>query len=108
MEKLRKVSQGVKRLVLDVLKPYKPTLPELALHLGSMKGVEEVNITLVEVDQDTKNVKVTIEGDAIELNRVEKAVKDCGASIQSVDEVVVRKGLVEKAGGRILRDAHAR
>ncbi len=98
MEKLRKVSQGVKRLVLDVLKAYNPTLPELALRLGYIESVEEVNITLVEADQDTKNVKVVIEGDAIELNRVEETLKDCGASIKSVDEVVVRKVLVEKAG----------
>ena len=97
MEKLRKVSQGVKRLVLDVLKPYQPTLLEIALHLGSTQSVEELNIALVEVNHNTKNLRVTIEGDAIELNRVEKAVKDCGASIQSVDEVVVRKGFVKKA-----------
>ncbi len=85
------MSRGVKRLVLDVLKPFRPRVPELALCLGSAKSVEGVNVFLIEVDQDAENVKIAIEGDDISLNHVETALKECGATIKSIDEIVVRK-----------------
>jgi len=91
------VQHGVKRLVLDVLKPHEPPLPELAARLSSMKGVDGVNISLVEIDQDTESVKITIEGESIDINHVETTMKDCGAVIHSIDEVAVGKRLVEKA-----------
>ena len=90
------MQHGVKRLVLDVLKPHEPPLPELAARLSSMEGVDGVNISLVEIDQDTESVKITIEGKSINLNHVETTMKDCGAVIHSIDEVAVGKKLVEK------------
>lgn len=90
------MKQGVKRLVLDVLKPHEPDLPELATRLSSMEGIDGVNISLVEIDQSTESVRVTIEGDSINLNKVESTIKDCGAAIHSVDEVAVGKRLVQK------------
>lgn len=90
------MQHGVKRLVLDVLKPHEPPLPELAARLSSMEGVDGVNVSLVEIDQDTESVKITIEGKSINLNHVETTMKDCGAVIHSIDEVAVGKKLVEK------------
>lgn len=90
------MKQGVKRLVLDVLKPHEPDLPELATRLSSMEGIDGVNISLVEIDQSTESVRITIEGDSINLNKVESTIKDCGAAIHSVDEVAVGKRLVQK------------
>ena len=62
-----------------------------------MEGVDGVNISLVEIDQETESVRITIEGDDIDLNHVETTMKDCGAVIHSIDEVVVGKRLVQKA-----------
>lgn len=90
------MQQGVKRLVLDVLKPREPDLPELAARLGSVKGVDGVNISLVEIDQSTESVRITIEGNSINLNHLRDTMKDCGAVIHSIDEVAVGKRLVGK------------
>jgi len=90
----QKVQHGVKRVVLDVLKLREPSLPELATRLSSMKGVEGVNISLVEMDQNTESVKIAIEGDNININHVQEMLKDNGAVIHSIDEVVVGKKLV--------------
>lgn len=87
---------GVKRLVLDVLKPHEPHLPELAARLSSVDGVDGVNVSLVEIDQDTESVKITIEGDNINLNRLKTVMSDCGAVIHSIDEVAVGKKLIKK------------
>ena len=40
----------LRRLVLDVLKPHSPTLPEFAIKLSSMPGVDGVDVTLIEID----------------------------------------------------------
>ena len=43
------------------------------------------------MDQKTESVKVTVEGRDIDLDSVQKIMKDGGASIHSIDEVVVEK-----------------
>jgi hypothetical protein len=88
------VQHRIKRLVLDVLKLRDPPLPEFALTLCSVPKVEAVKVSLVEIDQNTESVKVTIEGEVVDLDYVNKLMKDYGAVVHSIDEVVVGKKLV--------------
>ena len=85
----------IKRIVLDVLKPHKPSLIDMSLRLSSLKGVDGVSLTLDEVDQETESVKVTIEGTSINYPSVEDALRELGAVIHSVDLVSSGKRLVE-------------
>ena len=85
----------IKRIVLDVLKPHKPSLVEMSLRLSTLKGVDGVSCTLDEVDQDTENVKVTIEGPSINYPSVEDTLRELGAVIHSVDLASSGKRLVE-------------
>ncbi|HEY4705120.1 MAG TPA: DUF211 domain-containing protein [Thermoplasmata archaeon] len=85
----------IKRIVLDVLKPHRPSIVEMSRKLTSIKGVDGVNCTLDEVDQETESVRVTIEGSAIDFERIEQALRETGAVIHSVDSVSVGKKLVE-------------
>ena len=77
----------LRRLVLDVLKPHSPTLPEFAIKLSSMPGVDGVDVTLIEIDKDTETLKVTIEGE-LDYNMVRSAIEERGGVIHSVDEVM--------------------
>ncbi len=92
----------LKRLVLDVLKPHKPSLIELAQRLSALKGIDGVNCSLDEVDQETETVKVTIEGSVIAYDSVEAVLRELGAVIHSIDEVAAGKRLVEDV--RTLQD----
>jgi len=85
----------IKRIVLDVLKPHKPSLVELSQRLASLKGVDGVNCSLDEVDQETESIKITIEGSSISYDTVENALRELGAVIHSVDLVASGKRLVE-------------
>jgi len=89
--KLTKVQHSIKRLVLDVLKLRDPPLPEFASTLCKLPSIEGVKVSLVEIDQNTESVKVTMEGDNINLDKVQRLMKDHGAVIHSIDEVVVQK-----------------
>ena len=86
----------IKRVVLDVLKPHHPGIVELSQRLSVLQGISGVNITIVEVDQDTETVKITIEGNAIIFDEVENAITEAGAVIHSVDSVSAGKRLVEE------------
>lgn len=86
----------IKRLVLDVLKPHHPSIIELSKRISNMAGILGVNCTIDEVDQDTESLKVTIEGNSINYEKVEKIIKECGAVIHSIDSVSTGKKLVER------------
>lgn len=81
----------IKKLVLDVLKPREPPIYELAAKLTTCQGVSEVNILLAEIDQNTESIKVSVNGDSIDINSIKKCIEEYGASIHSIDEVTVAK-----------------
>ena len=84
------------RVVLDILKPHSPSLPSFAMYLSSLDGVDGVNITLIEIDKDTENIKITMEGKDLNYDKIRVAVENYGASIHIIDEVVAGKRLVEE------------
>ncbi|MBA7607846.1 hypothetical protein ES703_15015 [subsurface metagenome] len=81
----------IKNLVLDVLKPHSPPLPEFASFLTELNGIERVDITLVEMDEKTESLKVELSGTAIDYEALKEHVGKQGAVIHSVDHVVVEK-----------------
>lgn len=81
----------IKNLVLDVLKPHSPPLPEFASFLTELDGIEKVEITLVEMDEKTESLKVVLTGSDIEYEALKEHVGKQGAVVHSVDHVVVEK-----------------
>jgi len=88
---------NVRRLVLDTLKPYEPSIVDLAQKLSDMPGVAAVNISIYEMDRKVENAKITIEGEAIPVAEVMALIDDEGGAVHSIDEVV--------AGSKIIDDA---
>lgn len=84
-------SVRVKRLVLDVLKPHQPNVLEFTRLLAE-QGEHRVKLTVVEVDEKTETLRIVIEGDAIDFERIHDAINDSGASLHSIDEVEVENG----------------
>lgn len=94
MSKAGKVK--IRRLVLDVLKPLKePSVIDVAKALAKVKGVLAVNVTVNEVDVETMGLIITIEGEDINFDDVEKELTRVGAVIHSVDQVVVGEKIIE-------------
>ncbi len=57
---------SIRIIVLDVLKPHKPILSDFANRLAELPGILGVNISVVEIDQKTETVKLSIQGDSID------------------------------------------
>lgn len=91
----KKAKVKIRRLVLDVLKPHSPALPEFATRLGSLRGVKGVNVALIEIDKETETLRVTIEGE-LDYGVIRSAIEEWGGVVHSVDEVAAGS-LVEEA-----------
>jgi len=91
-------ARKIRRLVLDVLKPHSPSLPEFATKLSSMSGVDGVNVTLIEIDKDTETIKITIDGQ-LDYGTIRAAIEEWGGVVHSIDEVIagnLTSGTVER------------
>ncbi len=87
--------KGIRRLVLDVLKPHEPQSTVFAVKLSEIENVAGVNVTLAEIDQATESVKITIVGDNLDYAKIKKVIEDLGGVVHSIDEVVAGKIIVE-------------
>ena len=96
----------IRRLILDVLKPHKPSVVELSEALSHLEGVEGVNIIIYEIDQQVENAKVIIAGSAINFEDIKEKLEEMGSTIHSVDEVAAGKRIVEEV--RTPQDRSAR
>jgi len=86
----------VRRLVIDVLKPHEPPLVEFTRGVGKTESVEAIAASLVELDQEVQNVKLTLEGPDVDLALIEDAVERLGGTVHSVDEVACGEYVVEE------------
>ena len=85
----------VRRLVVDVLKPHDPPLLEFARRVGDIEGVEGVSASLIELDNEVQNVKLTFEGETLDFDDIEATVDRLGGTIHSVDQVACGERVVE-------------
>jgi len=81
----------IKTLVLDVLKPHSPSLPEFAAFLAEFEGLTRVDVSLVEMDERTESLKVVLNGTGIDYEALKEHMEKHGAVIHSVDHVIVEK-----------------
>jgi hypothetical protein len=79
---------NIRRLVLDVLKPYEPSIIDLARQLSVLEGIDGVNISIYEIDRKVENAKVTVQGKNIVYDEVLKVIQDNGGAVHSIDLVV--------------------
>lgn len=92
----------VRRIVLDVLKPHEPSLLEFTRHVTAVESVEAATGSLIELDKEVQNVKITVEGEALEYDRLEAAVTDAGGTVHSIDQVSCGARVVQEQ--RTLQD----
>lgn len=91
-----KLPHGIRRIVLDVLKPHSPRLTDLAVMIAKDDQVVGVNISVKEVDQSTESISITLEGDNLNYESIKEILEQAGAVIHSIDQVVAGKELIEE------------
>jgi hypothetical protein len=92
----KKLPRGIRRIVLDVLKPHTPRLTDLAIMISRDEHVSGVNISVKEVDANTESITITLEGDDLQYDTVKEILQEAGAVVHSIDQVVAGKQLIEE------------
>lgn len=78
------------RLVIDAVKPVgEYNIIDLASDISKSVKKGFVSIKVEEVDMRTEGLRITLEGEHIDFHGVQKAMKDRGAVIDSLDEATV-------------------
>lgn len=77
----------IRRLVVDVLKPHDPPMPEFTEQLTTLECVAAATASLIELDREVQNVKLTFEGADLDVARINEAIDNLGGSVHSVDQV---------------------
>jgi hypothetical protein len=85
---------AVRRLVVDVLKPHDPPLVAFTESVAETTRVEGVTSSLIELDQEVQNIKLTFEGEDIDFATVEETIENLGGAVHSVDQVACGERVV--------------
>jgi hypothetical protein len=85
----------IKRIVIDVLLPHEPSVLVYAERIGKVNEVDGVTISVLEIDEKTRTVEMTIEGNDIPFDVVKGIVEELGGSIHSIDEVSTGSRIVK-------------
>ena len=81
---------SVKRIVLDVLKPHQPNALEFCQAIAEVGAGYRVHLIVLEMDENTETLQITIEGNAVDFEAIAAAISDMGGSLHSIDEVEVQ------------------
>lgn len=81
----------IKKIILDVLKPQNPTIIEFSQELVKIPGVKSIEVTNVELDREVEKIKLIIVGKISNFSLVRKVIENLGASIHSIDGILVEK-----------------
>ncbi|MFC7132788.1 MULTISPECIES: DUF211 domain-containing protein [Salinibaculum] len=87
---------NVRRLVIDVLKPHDPPLVDFTQQTADVDGVEGVSASLIELDQEVQNVKLTFEGESLDVTAIEERIEELSGTVHSVDQVACGEFVVEE------------
>lgn len=86
----------IRRLVLDVDKAVaRPSIIEIAAAIEATPGVEATNIQVTEIDIETVGMNITIQGNALSYEEIERAIENVGAVVHSIDELAAGKMLID-------------
>jgi hypothetical protein len=83
------LSNKVKIVVLDVLKPHKPDIIDFGIAIENEKSVKCLNLNVYAVDEKTESIKIILEGNSLNIKSIKKKIEDMGAVIHSVDKAVI-------------------
>lgn len=80
---------SVKKLVLDVLKPHQPNSLEFSCNLANVGDDYRVEVTVIEVDENTETLQVMIQGSDLDFEAIQTAITDMSGALHSIDAVEV-------------------
>jgi len=88
------MTNGIKLLRLDILKPIEPPILEYAQAIVAIDKSYSVNLRVEEIDEKTETVEVIIIGDSVNFKKIEEKINKLGGTVHSLDEVSEGKQMI--------------
>ena len=86
----------LRRVTLDVLKPHEPSILAFTERVAEVESVDGVTASLIELDQEVQNIKITVEGAGLDYDAIEAAIDSLGGTVHSIDQVAYGEHVVEE------------
>jgi hypothetical protein len=87
---------NIRRLHFDVDKALaRPSLLEIAEAIDRCPGVKAFNIAVGDVDTETLDMNVTIEGDVLNYSEIVKAIENTGAVVHGLEQIAAGNHIIE-------------
>lgn len=80
----------VKKMILDVLKPHQPNSLEFSCNLAGVGDDYRVELTVIEVDENTETLQIKIEGSDLNFDAIQSAITEMSGALHSIDIVEVQ------------------
>lgn len=84
------------KIVLDVMSPAQQSIVDLVDSLSKIDGIAEVDVALSELEKNVEDFKVTLEGYNLNYDSIRNAIKEFGAVIRNVDNVISAERYIPK------------
>ncbi|MBW2983790.1 DUF211 domain-containing protein [Candidatus Woesearchaeota archaeon] len=88
------MTNGIKLLILDILKPIEPPILEYAQAIAAIDKSYSVSLRVEEIDEKTETVEVIVIGDNINFKKIEEKINKLGGTVHSLDEVSEGKQMI--------------
>jgi hypothetical protein len=85
----------IRRLVIDVLMPLEPPIIFYAQKISGLRNTDGVNVHVIEIDERTRTVEMTVEGDDLSFEEIKNVIEELGGSVHSIDRVAAGTRIVE-------------
>lgn len=85
----------IRRVILDILKPHEPKIVPFTEQLSEPEEIQGVTSKLVDIEENVRRIRVTVEGEDIDMDTLEEQIMDLSGSIHSIDEVSCGETVVE-------------
>jgi uncharacterized protein len=88
---------SIRRLLFDVDKALsRPSLLDIAKAIDACPGVEAFNTSVGDIDVETIDMNVTIEGEHLNYEGIVTAIEMTGAVVHGVEQIAVGNRIIER------------
>lgn len=88
---------NIRRLLFDVDKALaRPSLLEIAAAVDRCAGVKAFNIAVGDIDVETLDMNLTIEGDNLDYDEIVNSIEATGAVVHGLEQIAVGTHIIER------------
>ena len=87
---------NIRRLLLDVDKAIaRPSILDIAEAVSKCAGVAAFNIAVGDVDTETLDMSLTVEGESLDYEEIVRAVEETGAVVHGLEQMAAGDFIIE-------------